>query len=264
MQRILAKHLVRAIAQIERVDVVLNEAQRSADWDGNTEAPTSIRNSIAKNYSSLEASAKAMGAVVTSKSANRAVKKLRARKNPIKGNEMVSLNSEINNVLDFEVGDIDFYCLNSGANEYYNPKSPLFGEKVENRIPNASNDISEAGKCFATGRYTATVFHLMRAMEAAVQELSKSLRIAKIDREWGKLLSDIGSKIEEMEKGEERNKWSHAHATLYHVKQAWRNETMHPKATYTEEEAKEVFDAVKAFMRHLATLLPSSIDELLG
>jgi hypothetical protein len=39
---------------------------------------------------------------------------------------------------------------------------------------------------------------------------------------------------------------------------------MHPKATYTEEEAREVFDATKSFMRHLASMLSPSLDEMIG
>ena len=104
----------------------------------------------------------------------------------------------------------------------------------------------------------------MRAMEGAVQTLSSHLDIHNVNREWGKLLSDISRKIESMPKGENRNNWSQVHANLYHVKQAWRNETMHPKATYTEEESNEVFSAMKAFMRHLATMLPISVAEILG
>jgi hypothetical protein len=104
----------------------------------------------------------------------------------------------------------------------------------------------------------------MRAMEAAVQRLSAELGIRNINREWGKLLSDIGGKIENMPKGEKRDDWSQVHANLYHVKQAWRNDTMHPKATYTEEEAREVFEAMKAFMRKLASLLPTDLAEIMA
>ena len=39
------------------------------------------------------------------------------------------------------------------------------------------------------------------------------------------------------------------------MKLAWRNEVMHPKQTYTEEEALEVFAASKAFMRELASVV---------
>ena len=75
------------------------------------------------------------------------------------------------------------------------------------------------------------------------------------DREWGKLLSDIDAKIEQMPKGDMRNAWSECHANLYHVKQAWRHGTMHPKETYTPDQAKEVFQAVRVFMIQLATLV---------
>ena len=41
----------------------------------------------------------------------------------------------------------------------------LFGNFVEDHFPSASPEISEAGKCFALARYSATVFHLMRVLE---------------------------------------------------------------------------------------------------
>ena len=93
-----------------------------------------------------------MGAKVTSNSAKLAVKRLRARKKPISFGEMGELTAQIRNVLSFEIGEIDFYCMSSVSSKFYNPADPLFGNDVELKIPKASNDISEAGKCFATGR----------------------------------------------------------------------------------------------------------------
>jgi len=137
----------------------------------------------------------------------------------------------------------------------YLQEKPLFGDDVADAFPDAIEDISEAGKSLALGRHTASVFHLMRAMEAAVQRLCGKLGIENPDREWGKLLSDIHNAIAVMPKGELRNTWSEAHANLYHVKQAWRNNTMHPKQTYTEEEARAVLQAVRTFMTQLAGLV---------
>lgn len=139
--------------------------------------------------------------------------------------------------------------------DLYRQQTPIFGAVVADKFPRASEDVSEAGKCLALDRSTACVFHLMRAMEGAVQALSTKLSIPKPEREWGKLLSDISTKIEAMPKGDERNRWSQSFTHLYHVKQAWRNDTMHPKQTYTFAEAKAIFDAVKVFMHHLATLI---------
>ena len=137
----------------------------------------------------------------------------------------------------------------------FRQETPPFGNEVMDAFPHASEDISEAGKCLALDRSTAVVFHLMRAMESAVQALSAELGITKTDRVWGSLLSDMAAKIEAMPKGAERNKWSEGHTHLYHVKQAWRNDTMHPKQTYTFSEAKAIYEAVNVFMRHLATLV---------
>jgi HEPN domain-containing protein len=155
------------------------------------------------------------------------------------------------------VGELEekvFYLIDDHA-ELLDPKTPLFGTDVEDTFSKASEDISEAGKCLALSRPTAAVFHLMRAMELAVQNLYSKLGLsASPEREWGKLLSDIGKTIELLPKGKNRDDWSASHSHLYHVKQAFRNDVMHPKQTYTMEEAKEVFDAVKSFMRHLSKL----------
>lgn len=132
---------------------------------------------------------------------------------------------------------------------------PPFGEEVSKAFPKATEDISEAGMCLGLGRSTGAVFHLMRAMEVMVQRLAKKLKIGSPERVWGQLLSDIGKAVEAMPKGAKRNSWSEVHTHLYHVKQAWRNDTMHPKQTYTEEEARAIYAAVDTFSRRLAALV---------
>lgn len=132
---------------------------------------------------------------------------------------------------------------------------PLFGTEVETAFPLAAEDIAGAGQALGFGLNTACVFHLMRAMERAVQMVAAQLGINHVERVWGNLLSDIGKAIEVLPKGAAKDQWSQVHVHLYHVKQAWRNDTMHPKKTYSEVEAKDVFDAVGSFMRHLAPLV---------
>jgi hypothetical protein len=134
--------------------------------------------------------------------------------------------------------------------------SSPFGHDVESKFPKASEDIVEAAKCLAFQRPTATVFHLMRVMEIAVQGLfSKILAKGTIDRPWGMLLSDIAAAIALLPTKAERDAWSEVKSLLYHVKQAWRNDVMHPKQTYTQQEAESIFLAVKAFMASLAVLI---------
>jgi hypothetical protein len=68
-----------------------------------------------------------------------------------------------------------------------------FGLKVEKVFWPANEDIAEAAVCLALGRTTACVFHLMRAIEAAVFVMAKRLRVRRKDqkgklRTWGQLL----------------------------------------------------------------------------
>lgn len=135
----------------------------------------------------------------------------------------------------------------------YDAEEP-FGAAVARKFPKATEDISEAGKCLGLRQYTAVVFHLMRAMEVMVQRLARRLGVVNIEKEWGKLLSDIGKAVEAMPKDRKRDRYSEAHALLYHVKQAWRNDTMHPKQTYTESEARAIYAAVRLFAENLSKL----------
>jgi HEPN domain-containing protein len=266
MQEVPAYRLHFVSAHLERIEVLVNQwsNQQPDVFDIDREISVKLRFTIARTYASIAKSTEALSAPVTQKAVSRAITALRARKSPLTYRQLGVLNKEVMGRLEDEISSLQYYCIPKSAATYYSPPEPLFGHIVEVRIPEANDDIVEGGKCFAVGRYTASIFHLMRAMETAVQALSSALRIENVEREWGKLLSDIAKKVEAMERGNERDEWSAVHANLYHVKQAWRNSTMHPKRTYTEEEAREVFDAVRAFMRGLAEMLPPSAEELLG
>ena len=122
-------------------------------------------------------------------------------------------------------------------------------------FPLIREDAEQASKSLALGLYTASVFHMMRMMEGAVQVIAKRLGVSGVERVWGVLLSDIGKKIEAMPKGEERSLWSQSHSLLYHVKEAWRNDTMHPKKTYTQAEAFTIRNALNSYFSNLANLL---------
>lgn len=148
---------------------------------------------------------------------------------------------------------------NTKADYYYNDE--IFGQAVMNRFPKAIEDIQEAAKCFALGRSTACVFHLMRAMELATQYLGKRLGLSFVtEKNWANILDQVDKAIKALpvknsRQKAKRNRLSEASAHLRMVKDAWRNDVMHPKETYTEEEAERVFRNVKDFMVHLATKL---------
>ena len=96
----------------------------------------------------------------------------------------------------------------------------------------------------------------MRAGEKAVQELGIELGVTNVDKEWGKILSDMDEKIQGMEKNSvERARWAEAKQNLWNVKEAWRNPTMHPRRRYTQEQGERVFEAMKILMQSLTTLV---------
>ncbi len=136
----------------------------------------------------------------------------------------------------------------------------LFGEKVSEQFPTTQIDIEEAGKCLALDRATACVFHLMRVLEMGLQALATDLGITKIERNWHQLLQDVEARIRDLPRKteEEKNRLadrSAATAHLRNVKDAWRNDVMHPRDVYTVEQATDIFNHTKALMCSVAVFL---------
>jgi HEPN domain-containing protein len=143
----------------------------------------------------------------------------------------------------------------------------LFGVVVADRFSDATFDISEARKCLALGRYTASVFHSMRVLELGLQSLAHELLPNNKwdDKNWGKILRDIEDAIGKMERDplwtatpnwrEQRESFAQASAQFSAFRDAWRNHVAHNRRTYTSEQAEDVFRAVKAFMQSLAPWL---------
>lgn len=144
--------------------------------------------------------------------------------------------------------------LDKREREFLTNKAP-FGADVQRAFPNSQYDIEFASRSLAFGLSTAAVFHLMRAMESAVSAMAQKLGVTNTEVEWGKILGPMDDKIKLMPAGPDKKKWSEARADLWHVKECWRNETMHPRRFYTQEQGEEIFRAVKTFMVHLASLL---------
>jgi len=122
-------------------------------------------------------------------------------------------------------------------------------QPVVKAFPSTRYDIEEAGDCFAVARYTATVFHLMRVMEVGLKAVAKALGVA-YSSNWGQCLADIEKQGQRAEPF-----FVEAIAYLRSVKNAWRNPTMHVERMYSEQEAERIFNAVQAFMQHLASRL---------
>jgi HEPN domain-containing protein len=152
-----------------------------------------------------------------------------------------------------------FFILDAREADFFDCPKPLFGERVEASLPVAAFDIDEAAKSFALGRYTACVFHLMRAMEVAVAVLGDKLGATVKNKHdetlpWGVLVANMKEPIERLPK-REQDKWLRAHSLLHSANRAYRTGTAHPASKYTPEEAEVAIHATKSFMREFAELL---------
>lgn len=141
---------------------------------------------------------------------------------------------------------------------YYSDDALLFGETVNDAFPSASQEICDAGKCRALGRWTACVLHLMRALEPALNALARHVTVDP-DQNWNTALNQIDAKLKEITRatdGAEAEQWaSEASAHFRVIKNAWRNHAAHGRARYDKEQAIAIYDNVRFLMRTLAARL---------
>ena len=166
---------------------------------------------------------------------------------------------ELDNSIRRDMQTTLFFHVDFKRREFYDQQM-LFGPKVAHAFPRAFDDIREAGTCYAFGRFTSCVFHLMRVMEIGVQTFGHMLGVDfPEDKEWGKILNIATGKINEQTDLRPRRSrdpeivtWNQILAHLNSVKIGWRNPTMHPNESYDAGEAEELLALVQTFMKSLA------------
>jgi hypothetical protein len=149
--------------------------------------------------------------------------------------------------------------------EKYCRKNDLFGPDVGKKFPKAIEDLTNAGTAYALSLNTSCVFHLMRVMEHCVQRFGRKLKVTiNVDKEsWANIMDHVNNAVKGMPGGrhakvsqnKKKERYSLAAARLDHVRIVWRNDTMHPKATYDEKEALEILTGVGAFLESIVTLV---------
>lgn len=158
--------------------------------------------------------------------------------------------------IELELEDRKFYGPLPSLEQYYD-QTELFGAKVFKNFSSANNDIYESGMCLALERGTACVLHLMRVMESGLAALAHTLGVNK-QNDWGAYLRAIEAELEKRYKtsgarSPDEQFYAASALTFDQVRRAWRNPTMHVENNYSPERAKEILEAVRSFMNHLAT-----------
>lgn len=157
-----------------------------------------------------------------------------------------------------EIDARPLFAMPPGKAPLYDQTEPLFGDTVDANFPSSADDVAEAGRCFALGRWTAAVMHLMRALETPLALLAAHVGVDGTVN-WNKSLNEIEAKLRAIGKrdhGPAEEQWA-AEATSHFraIKNAWRNHVMHARTFYDEERATEIYEAVRALMRSLAPRL---------
>lgn len=160
-----------------------------------------------------------------------------------------------------ELAGKSFFFIEDSDVQFFQATRP-FGDKVYEKFVGSFEDIAEASKCLALRRPTACVFHLMRALEVAVQRFGRRLGIkGDVSRlTWGQITSQLNEALKKLPDATNRQKskkatYAEVLALLNAVRIAWRNEVMHPNRHYNRQEAFEIYNASKAFMIALADIV---------
>jgi hypothetical protein len=209
---------------------------------------------------------KSMGLHTTSKQADRIIK-YQAEINPIDRHLLSTMFGDLVNRMQDELESMDIILLDASEVELYEESLKLFSPASE-AFGSACDDIEEAARCLALQRGTACVFHLMRVMEIGLRALGKALTNPDLDPgrnpTWETILKKCDDELKKP-LADRSAEWridgqffAESTANLRAVKDAWRNPTLHVERSYDNERAREVWNAVRAFMRHLATKLHNS------
>lgn len=140
-----------------------------------------------------------------------------------------------------------------------------FGEQVYKAFPSAHFDIHNASVCLGTSLATAAVFHLMRVLEVVLGVLGSKFGVSLAHTNWAPAIEQIESKVREIHKDpvwkampdykDQQSFYLQAASYFGVVKDAWRNHTMHIRGKYTEQEAENIYNSVKAITQKLAERL---------
>jgi hypothetical protein len=153
--------------------------------------------------------------------------------------------------------------------DYYG-QADLFGDQIKSRFAKANEEVTQAGNCYATGNYTACVFHLMRAVEIGARKMVFALKVqSELNGkpvglcEWGDLIRAIEKGVQNLSSGTRKSVakkttfefYNHALGQFRNFKDAWRNNVSHTRTTYQAGFTKDIMDNTRQFMQHLATRL---------
>jgi len=167
---------------------------------------------------------------------------------------LVIVNQDLISLSDTIIAELEsrsFYYVTSQMVPFYEINQ--FDKSVVDEFPDAIDDMEEAGKCYALGRHTASVFHLIRVAEHGLNKISGDYGFHRVES-WGQFLTNLR---EYALKNKTREKEIMVlHAKIGAMKAAWRDDTMHVVRHYSAEQSEEIWQAIRHFMTEITGSLP--------
>lgn len=143
-----------------------------------------------------------------------------------------------------------------------------WAEATSETFPLAVVDMLDMNLCYAFGRYTATVFHAMRAAEHGLRFIARKVNVSLKDKRkpcpieygtWDKVINGINRKIDSLRQKPKGSKkeaelkfFAEAASHCSYMKDIWRNEVSHVRRRYNEQEALAAMRRITEFLLRLA------------
>jgi HEPN domain-containing protein len=124
----------------------------------------------------------------------------------------------------------------------------------------SDRELQAAGRCYAYGEPDASVFHSMRALEPCIRALAIKLDVYTETDSWQQLINNIESKIRDIGKTKVQGQkitaeqkadirfYSEIATRFAFMKDAWRNDAMHGRRSYSDRDAKDIMDAAERIL----------------
>lgn len=157
----------------------------------------------------------------------------------------------------------------SAADARYYREPARDWEEVIARFPEASDDIKEASRCYALGRYPASIYHCMQALEHGLLALGRFMGVedpksgfTAVSNALERVLKARYDDLSDFQK-EHRPLFEQLNRPIQAIKDACRNKVDHAqgravllRADFSPSIAMEIYTSTQGFLRRLATELP--------
>ena len=258
--------IVKAIVTLRNLETVAKDFDQKNKKEGKSKNLVSrlTAKALRKHIREFEDAISSLNTRAAALAVDELYIRLKARKITLTYETFAELVTDVRVTFRRELSLIKTFCIEPKYEIYFDVDLLTFGPKFQTSFSTAVFEIDEAGKCHALGRSTATVFHLMRAMEIGIRAVARSLGIPDpvkdAERNWGKILEKIKKELESRHTNSswqpgDKDFFAEAYASLDAVRVAWRNPTMHVENKYIEDEAEHIFVTVRGFMKKLSSRL---------